>query len=57
MKYAVMALFLFGCTLVGPLIVLTISGPRAAWEAWKVYAAFFGGALVFGAAVAGLVLI
>jgi hypothetical protein len=56
MKYAVLALFLFGCTLVAPLWVWARSGRRAAWEAWRGFSAWFGGVLLIGAIVAVLML-
>jgi hypothetical protein len=52
MKYALLALFLFACTLIAPLWAWACSGRRAAWEAWKGFAAWFGGVLLVGAIVA-----
>jgi hypothetical protein len=52
MKYAVLALLLFACTLVAPLFVWAQSGKRAAWRAWRGFSAWFGAVLLIGAIAA-----
>lgn len=48
MKYVVLALSLFACTLVPFLMVLANSGWRNAVDAWKQFAAWMGVLLLMG---------